>query len=384
MPIDNDTCVIEDTDFYAKFNGEYWTVEWFWKNKKLPVLKNRIGLYIKGLEGNKKEKFEKAVDQWIKEGFLTPWNGSVENGSLPLMAVEQPTKSKVRPVLEYRELNKGAECHTVDDVLLACSETFREWRQIDGLTLADIQSAYLQIRVDEKLWPYQLVEYKDQINCLSRLDFGLSCPPRIMSKILKTVLKKDEQIYRATNSFIDDILVDEKIVSTQRLIEHLKKFGLVTKEPEPLKGGAALGFQLKLVNGDLMFYRGNQLPILEDMLTQWELFSICGRLTGHYPVAGWLRVACSFIKRQAQGSRWEDFAAEEAVYMLQDVLERVNKEDPVKGIWHVQRSNSGVIWCDASSLALGVLLEINGVAVEDAAWLRKKESFNHINVAELY
>ena len=123
--------------------------------------------------------------------------------------------------------------------------------------------------------------------------------------------------------------------------------------------------------------------MLPDMLTRRELFSICGELTGHYPVAGWLRVACSFIKRQAQGSRWEDFAGEEAVYMLQDVLERVKKEDPVKGIWHVQISNSGVIWCDASSLALGVLLEMNGVAVEDAAWLRKKEDFNHINVAEL-
>ena len=123
--------------------------------------------------------------------------------------------------------------------------------------------------------------------------------------------------------------------------------------------------------------------MLPDMLTRRELFSICGELTGHYPVAGWLRVACSFIKRQAQGSRWEDFAGEEAVYMLQDVLERVKKEDPVKGIWHVQISNSGVIWCDASSLALGVLLEMKGVAVEDAAWLRKKEDFNHINVAEL-
>ena len=55
----------------------------------------------------------------------------------------------------------------------------------------------------------------------------------------------------------------------------------------------------------------------------------------------------------------------------------------MKGIWHVHRSNHGVIWCDASSLALGVLLEMNGVAVEDAAWLRKKEDFNHINVAEL-
>ena len=62
-----------------------------------------------------------------------------------------------------------------------------------------------------------------------------------MSKILKSLLKKEEQIYRATTSYIDDILVDEKIVSTQRLIEYLKKFGLVTKEPEPLEGAAALG-----------------------------------------------------------------------------------------------------------------------------------------------
>ena len=95
FPIDKDACVIEDTDFYAKFDGEYWTVEWFWKNKKPPVLKNRIGLYEKELEGNKKEKFETAVDQWIKEGFLIPWNGSVENGILALAAVEQATKNKV-------------------------------------------------------------------------------------------------------------------------------------------------------------------------------------------------------------------------------------------------------------------------------------------------
>ena len=171
-------------------------------------------------------------------------------------------------------------------------------------------------------------------------------------------------------------------MSTQRLIEHLKKFGLVTKETEPLEGGAALGLRLKFVNGDLMFYRGNKLPMLPDMLTRRELFSICGELTGHYPVAGWLRVACSFIKRQAQGIRGEDFAGEDAVYMLQDLLERVNKEDPVKENWHVQKSTSSVIWCDVSSLPLGVLLEINGVAIEDAAWLRKNEYFNQINFAE--
>ena len=43
----------------------------------------------------------------------------------------------------------------------------------------------------------------------------------------------------------------------------------------------------------------------------------------------------------------------------------------MKGSWHVPKKDSGVVWCDASSIALGLLLEINGCAVEDAAWLRK-------------
>ena len=254
---------------------------------------------------------------------------------------------------------------------------------MEGVSFVDLQSAYLQIRVDNKVLPYQLVEYTDNIYCLTRRGFGLNCAPRIMSKILKTVLERDEQIYRATNSYTDDILVDEKMVTAQKLIKHLKKFGLVTKNPEPLEGGAALGLPLKLVKGDLMFYRGNVLPILPEVLTRRELFSICGKLIGHYPAAGWLRAACSYVKRHAQGTQWEDFAGEETVQMLRDILERVNIKDPVTGVWHVQKSNNGVIWCCTSALALGVHLEINGAIVEDAAWLRKKDDFNHINMAEL-
>ena len=103
----DDACIIKDTDFLAKFDGEFWTVEWFWKNQKPPKLTNTIGLYKKGLEGRKKEQFEKAVDQWIEESILIPWNGVIENGIVPLMAVEQPTKGKVHPVPDYGELNEG-------------------------------------------------------------------------------------------------------------------------------------------------------------------------------------------------------------------------------------------------------------------------------------
>ena len=37
------------------------------------------------------------------------------------------------------------------------------------------------------------------------------------------------------------------------------------------------------------------------------LFSVCGKLTGHYPAARWLRVACSFVKRAVEGDKWNDY-----------------------------------------------------------------------------
>ena len=47
------------------------------------------------------------------------------------------------------------------------------------------------------------------------------------------------------------------------------------------------------------------------------------------------------------------------------------------------RTKKGVVWCDASSIAMGVSLEMGGVVADDAAWLRKKDDACHINFAEL-
>ena len=133
---------------------------------------------------------------------MIPWEGEV-------MAVEKPTKNKVRPVLDYRELNEYVSCHTGDEVTDVCNEKMREWRQFEGeAEIVDLKSAYLQIKVTEDLWKHQLVKYKGQVFCLTRLGFGLNSAPRIMSKILKTVLAKDKEIDRATSSYIDDIYVN--------------------------------------------------------------------------------------------------------------------------------------------------------------------------------
>ena len=44
---------------------------------------------------------------------------------------------------------------------------------------------------------------------------------------------------------------------------------------------------------------------------------------------------------------------------------------------------TGTVWCDASSIALGVYLTINGQVVEDASWMRKADDCGNIDVAEL-
>lgn len=376
--------VIEDQDFRAVFDGNIWTVEWKWKGNP-PTLKNKIGCYDKQMDSKTREGFEEEVERWIQEGILAPWSEHVETGLIPLMAVVQPTKNKIRPVLDFRELNGYVRSRTGDDFTDVCTETLREWRQTSGAaTIVDLKGAYLQIRISPDLWKYQLVRYKGKTYCLTRLGFGLTSAPRIMTKILKTVLGKNKDIESATHSYIDDILLDENKVTSAELIEHLSMYGLKTKEPESLNGGAALGLVLKANHsGELMMSRANKIPHPTDRITKRELFSICGKLTGHYPIAGWLRISCSYMKRRASVVGWEDAVDDEVEGMLRDVLVRVGNEDPVKGKWFVPKATRGIVWCDASSIGLGVLLEVNGDVVEDAAWLRKVSDFGHINVAEL-
>ena len=74
--------------------------------------------------GDKKVGYEDEIERWIKEEILVPWEGEVQ-GYLALMAVEQPTKNKVRPILDYRELNELAKCHAGDGIKDVCSEKLR-------------------------------------------------------------------------------------------------------------------------------------------------------------------------------------------------------------------------------------------------------------------
>ena len=216
----------------------------------------------------------------------------------------------------------------------------------------DLKFAYLQLHVAKELWQYQPVSYKEKTYCLTRLGFGLNVAPKIMAAVLKTVLKKGSKTKEATNSYINDIMVDVTKISTKEVVEHLKGFGLTAKSPESLDGGAALGFKLMNKTGKLMFRRGNEIPEKEGEINRRELFSVCDKSLGHYPVAGWLRLPCSYVKRRVSGVDWEGRVDCKTLKVIQEILVDVEKKDPVTGAWHIPETKIGVVWCGVMQAVL--------------------------------
>ena len=371
---------IDERDYKAVFDGHKWVVSWKWLNGE-PELTNGIDSYA--IQPELREKFDAEVKTWIREGWLKPVTDAAM-GLIPLMAVSQAVKAKVRPVLDYRELNQFVKCHSADTSV--CDETLRRWRCAKGtLKLLDLEKAYLQIHVDESLWKFQTIRFAGNLYCLTRLGFGLNCAPVIMAGILREVLSQDTRIKQATDSYLDDILVREEIASAEEVARHLERFGLKCKSPEPFDSSRVLGLQLIREKGKLLWRRGNLLewPIDVTGMTRRRLFSLCGQLIGHFPVANWLRLACSWAKRTSAGANWDDPIGPTAEQILGEILDRLSRQDPVGGVWAPTHSEEATVWCDASSIATAVVLKSGSDVLEDAAWLRKKNDCAHINVAEL-
>ena len=185
------------------------------------------------------------------------------------------------------------------------------------MAIVDLRRAYLQIRVHESLWPYQTVIFRGQRYCLTRLGFGLNVAPSVMKSVLTEVLTQEETVDRATSSYLDDIFVNEDVVSVQCVEDHLLRYGLECNPAERVADGArVLGL---------------------------------GKLIGHLPVCGWLRVATAFMKRRANSSTstWDEEIHDESLRaMLEDTVRRVKQNDPAKGRWDVVGEEARV-WVDA-------------------------------------
>jgi hypothetical protein len=263
---------------------------------------------------------------------LQPFAGEPE-GVIPLMAVVQANKNKVRPVMDYRELNQYVSSHTAESEV--CGEKLRQWRKMGtNLKIMDLRKAYLQLHVSEELWKYQVVKFKGRLYCLTRLGFGLSVAPKIMCSIVHKVLSMNENVRAGTDSYVDDIIVNEDVVQCEKVKEVLNAYGLEVKEPESLVGGRVLGLRIMKEKESLWWRRDNLHEDIKSVqeMSKRDVFSLCGQLLGHFPVASWLRPACGFIKRTLNSQGWDERITNICAHMLEDVLNEIKKSDPVKGV----------------------------------------------------
>ncbi|XP_043231265.1 uncharacterized protein LOC122386281 [Amphibalanus amphitrite] len=389
-PVKEGSLRVDREDFCVTFDPvrREWTVSWEWSaGNPPPDLAGHVDEYPVPAEA--RAEYEAELDDWVKNGWLREYDESEmgpPKGLIPLMAVVQ--KTKVRPVMDFRPLNRHLTTHTADaDV---CAEQTRRWRRMGtNVALLDLKKAYLQIHVDKKLWPYQTVIYRGKRHCLTRLGFGMNLSPSVMKAVLETVLSQDAKVEAAVSSYVDDILVNEAVLPARDVAEHLRNFGLESKEPVRADSGArVLGHRVwGERDGHLRWRRDSEVcaDVLATPVTKRSVFSLCGQLTSHYPVCGWLRPAASFVKRLVSEAAhgWDEPVRDEnVVRLVNELVARVRADDPAKGQWDVG-DGVATVWTDASSLALGVALEVGGEIVEDASWLRPRDDVSHINLAEL-
>ena len=201
----------------------------------------------------------------------------------------------MQAVLDFRSLNKNIV--SLPGEMPACEAKLREWRRADtNCSVVDLKWAYLQIFVAKEFWAYQTVHWKGQVYLLTRFGFGLNVAPKIMTAIVQKVLDVNKKLKASATSYLDNILVMGERTEIEEAREHLRQYGLQTKEAEQVgcaKGVRILGLR---VDENLSWSRDSKLPVVStDCLTWRELHSWLGELVSHYPVVGWLHAACWFL-----------------------------------------------------------------------------------------
>ncbi|KAF0287342.1 hypothetical protein FJT64_001467 [Amphibalanus amphitrite] len=353
---------IEKEDFVVTFDPtrRRWVMSWKWAGGRAPgELGGAVDEYPVPEEA--RAEYEAELENWIRDGWLSEYDEEELGpamGSIPLMAVMQRTK--VKPVMDFRSLNKHVPAFTGDaDV---CAERLRRWRQMGAsVALVDLKKAFLQIHVEKALWLYHTVWFRGRRYALTRMGFGISVASSVMQAVLDLTVAQDPRVAAAVSTYVDDILVNEDKLPATQVAEQLQIYGLESKAPQRASDGTRiLGLRFwGEPDGDLRWGRDNDVKNVPKPLTKRKVFSICGQLTSHYPVCGWLRPAASFVKRLANetASRWDDPIEGDLVpQLVEELVASVNATDPARGRWNVS-GDTMTIYTDASSLALGVTVK---------------------------
>ena len=123
---------IDEPDFRVLFyaSEKAWTVTWKWSDDAEPdALRNRVTEYA--IPTAARSSYEKESQEWIANGWLEPYDDKklgLAKGLIPLMAIVHQNKDKVRPVMDFHELNSHVDAFPANaDV---CADKIREGRRL--------------------------------------------------------------------------------------------------------------------------------------------------------------------------------------------------------------------------------------------------------------
>ena len=142
------------------------------------------------------------------------------------------------------------------------------------------------------------------------------------------------------------------------------------KDPEKLSSGACvLGAYVWEEHGKLRWRRDGECLKVPDVLTCRGIFSLCGWLSGHFPVCVWLRIATAFVRANALTTGWDDESQDPMLRrMLEEIVLRSSQTDPAHDDWYAN-GQEVIVWVDASFLTTGVAIKYDAAIIEDAGWL---------------
>ena len=141
---------------------------WKWSERRAPeALDNRMTEYPVAAEI--REVYERELRTWMRNGWLAPYK---EEELGPLQRTEPPDARTAAIQSKSTSSDRLSTARHVD-VFIAnadvCAAKLREWWQKgSSVSLLDLKRAYLQVRVQKTLWPFQIVKIGGQKYCLTR------------------------------------------------------------------------------------------------------------------------------------------------------------------------------------------------------------------------
>ena len=128
-------------------------------------------------------------------------------------AVPKPRKTdEFRPILNLKYFNRNVKKYSFSLEGLAA---VREWIKPGYFCVSlDIRDAFLHISVNKRFRKYLRFHWLDQLLEWAVIPFGLTCSPRVLTKVIKPILAFIRRIWGILISiYFDDILIQSRSIS---------------------------------------------------------------------------------------------------------------------------------------------------------------------------